>query len=59
VSKLVFSCVRCKLTGSRDYSYKALPGQTPNFTDICPGCRSTDIEVSNPAHAERRDKELS
>jgi hypothetical protein len=42
-----FRCVRCGRTGDRTECYVPQPGRVPDFVDVCPACKSTDIDILN------------
>lgn len=49
MSRLRFRCLRCLREGSRNECHEFRPGEVPGFRDQCPNCRSTDVEVLDPA----------
>lgn len=59
MSRLKFRCIHCGTSGFRAETYKPLPRQVPGFVDICPSCRSTDIEVYDPELVEAPREALS
>jgi hypothetical protein len=48
MSRCTFRCLRCWTEGNRSLSYSVRPGSVPGFIDVCPKCRSTDVEVVTP-----------
>lgn len=43
--KTTFCCLRCVRTGNRSECYAPQPGRVPGFVDVCPACKSTDIDI--------------
>lgn len=50
-SRLVARCDRCTYQGPRGEFYIPKPTETPAFDDVCPYCRSTNVEVIDPKFA--------